>query len=174
MILCRSASWYVCFVISVRHFLIIKKGKRKRQRCKKKTQKWRKSRTRQKKSERKEEEKKEEQNSEVLASFVSFCRVVWLLAWTRSRTSLGRRHRLAWDYFSVLQFWIELLIFLATILCLPKLLIYTSVSTGSPCNCYTQAWKLIVPSVGFGKNTCKTVVSRLRYCFPLSPLSSSC
>ena len=122
----------------------------------------------------KKRRKKEDQNSEVLASFVSFCRVVWLLAWTRSRTRLGRRHRLAWDYFSVLQFWIEILIFLATILCLPKTPHITSVSIGSPCNCYTQAWQLIVPPVGFGKNTCKTVISRLRYCFPLSPLPSSC
>ena len=107
MILCRSASWYVCFVISVRHFLIIKKRKRKKQRCKKNTEV--KKKPHQTKKRWKKRRKKEEQNSEVLASFVSFCRVVWLLAWTRSRTRLGRRHRLAWDYFSVLQFGIEII-----------------------------------------------------------------
>ena len=31
------------------------------------------------------------------------CWVICLLAWTRSETSLGRWHRLAWDYYSVLQ-----------------------------------------------------------------------
>jgi hypothetical protein len=110
----------------------------------------------------------------VLVSFVSLCSAILLLAWTRSETSLGRRHRLSWDYFSVLQFWIEILIFLATILCLPKTPHITSVSTGSPCNCYTQAWQLIVPHVGFGKNTYKTVVSHLRYRITLSPPPNSC
>ena len=50
-----------------------------------------------------------QKKSEVLASFVSFCKVVWFLAWNRSRTSLDWRHRLAWDYFSVLQLWIEII-----------------------------------------------------------------
>ena len=172
MILCRSASWYVCFVISVRHFLIIKKRKRKKQRCKKNTEV--KKKPHQTKKKWKKRRKKEEQNSEVLASFVSFCRVVWLLVWTRSRTSLGRRHRLAWDYFSVLRFWIEILIFLATILYLskaPQILLSAQVhlTTVTP-NLDNWLCRLL----GFGKHTCKTMVSRLRYCIPLSPLPSSC
>ena len=55
----------------------------------------------------------------------------YLLAWTRFQTSLGQWYRLAWDYFSVLQFWIKILIFLVIILCLLKTPHITSVSTSS-------------------------------------------
>ena len=57
-----------------------KKMKRKKATVQKKNTEVKKKPHQTKKSERKEEEKKEEQNSEVLASFVSFCRVVWLPA----------------------------------------------------------------------------------------------
>ena len=137
----------------------LKKNKSKRQRG---AQKKRKSRTR-------------KNNSEVFASFVFLCRVVLLLAWTRSRTSLGQRHRLAWDYFSVLQFWIEII----DILCYHIVLTQSStyILLSAQVHLATVTLKLdnrLYHPVGFGKNTCKTVISRLRYCFLLSPLPSSC
>ena len=54
---------------------------------------------------KKERKRKWKKSSEALASFwVLVLSCIVLLAWTRSRTSLGQRHRLAWDYFSILQF----------------------------------------------------------------------
>lgn len=126
-----------------------------------------------KKQHQQEEQKKRQRRRKKIRSactLVSLCRVILFLAWNKSRTHLGRRHRLDWDYFSVLQFWIEILIFLATILCQPKapqILLFAQVHLA------TVTLKLdnrLYHLVSFGKNTCKIVISRLRYCSPLSYL----
>ena len=125
----------------------------------------------QKPHQKKRKEKKKKKNSKVLASFESLPKLYPLLAWTKSKTSLGREHRLAWDYFSVLQFWVEILIFLATILCLPKA---PQILLSAHVHLATVTLKLdnrLYHPIGFGKNTCKTVISRLRYCNPLSHIS---
>ena len=58
-----------------------------------------------KKLHQKEERKVKEEEKIISACIlVSLCKVVMLLARTKSRMHLGRRHRLAWDYFSGLQF----------------------------------------------------------------------
>ena len=143
------------------------KKKRKRQRGANKKEK--KKPHQQKKTKKEKAAKKKIQKC--LHPFVVLQWVVLLFSWTRSRTGLGQQHRLSWDYFSVLQFWIENLIFLATILCLskaPQILLSAQVHLA------TVTLKLhnrLYHPVGFGKNTCKTVISRLRYCNPLSHLS---
>ena len=93
-----------CFncVNFLRHFLIENNNNNsKRQSAKKRATQKNQRRTKGRRCKKRRTKKKK---SEVLASFESLCWVASLLAWTRPRTSLGRRHILAWDYFSVLQF----------------------------------------------------------------------
>ena len=99
----RRTIWIACIWFSL--FTHRQKRKEKGKGAKKEEEK---AAPKEKKREQRKERKKE-RNSKVLASFVSLCSAILLLAWTKSETSLGCWHRLAWDYFSVLQFGIEII-----------------------------------------------------------------
>ena len=123
----RSCSWSslstlvfssLAHVIVAHHIWLLQFWKKKRKRQRGANKKEKKKPHQQKKTKKEKAAKKKIQKC--LHPFVVSWWVVLLFAWTRSKTGLGRRHRQSWDYFSVLQFWIEILIFLATILCLPK------------------------------------------------------
>lgn len=99
-------------VTIVWHFLIKKKITEKRQRGAEKGRK--RAAPREKKEKWQKKVKKERKKNQKCCILLSPCAESLLLAWTSSETCLGRTHRLAWDYFSVFQFWIELLLILAT------------------------------------------------------------